>query len=78
MAAGLFDFELEPEVVGWLDGLGDADFKRVDEVCGLLAEHGAGLGGQHEQAQIDRAVRAQALCQAEHHVAVAHRYERKA
>jgi hypothetical protein len=102
--------------------LSDADFKRVDEVCGLLAEHGAGLGGpwsdhlqgqvwelrlrlrdvaaritywvradgtivlltvfrktrQHEQAQIDRAVRAQALCQAEHQVAVARHYERKA
>ena len=36
----LYGFELEPEVRDWLDGLGDSDFKRVDEVCGLLAEKG--------------------------------------
>ena len=41
----LHDFELEPEVRDWLDGLGDSDFKRVDEVCGLLAEKGTELGG---------------------------------
>ena len=99
----LHDFELEPEVRDWLDSLSDSDFKRVDEVCGLLAEKGAELGGpwsdhldgavwelrirlrdvaaritywctadgrivlltvfrktrQHDQRQIDRAVRAQ-------------------
>ena len=41
----LYDFELEPEVRDWLDGLSDNDFKRVDEVCGLLAEKGSELGG---------------------------------
>lgn len=40
----LHDFELEPEVRDWLDGLGDNDFKRVDEVCGLLAAKGTELG----------------------------------
>jgi hypothetical protein len=33
----LYDFELEPEVRDWLDSLSDSDFKRVDEVCGMLA-----------------------------------------
>jgi len=28
-----------------LDSLSDSDFKRVDEVCGLLAEKGTELGG---------------------------------
>jgi hypothetical protein len=99
----LHDFELEPEVRDWLDSLSDSDYKRVDEVCGMLAEKGTELGGpwsdrldgpvwelrirlrdvaaritywctaegtivlltvfrkarQHEQKQIDRAVRAQ-------------------
>src|SRR5947209_1864031 len=41
----LHDFELEPEVRGLLDSLSDSDFKRVDEVCGLLAERGTELGG---------------------------------
>jgi hypothetical protein len=41
----LYDFELEPEVRDWLDSLGDSDFRRVDEVCGLLAEKGSELGG---------------------------------
>jgi hypothetical protein len=36
---------LEPEVRDWLDRLDDSDFKRVDELCGMLAEHGSGLGG---------------------------------
>ena len=40
-----YRFELEPEVRDWLDSLSDTDFKRVDEVCGMLAEMGAGLGG---------------------------------
>ena len=39
----LYGFELEPEVRDWLDGLSDGDYKRVDEVCGLLAEKGAEL-----------------------------------
>jgi len=38
-------FELEPEVRDWLDGLSDSDFKRVDELCGMLAEAGTSLGG---------------------------------
>jgi hypothetical protein len=41
----LYRFELEPEVRDWLDSLSGSDFKRVDEVCGMLAEEGAGLGG---------------------------------
>jgi hypothetical protein len=41
----LYGFELEPEVRDWLDSLSDSDYKRVDEVCGLLAEKGAELGG---------------------------------
>ena len=41
----LYDFELEPEVRAWLVSLSDSDFKRVDEVCGLLAEKGTRLGG---------------------------------
>ena len=41
----LYDFELEPAVRDWLEGLSDSDFKRVDEVCGMLAEKGTELGG---------------------------------
>jgi hypothetical protein len=41
----LYGFELEPEIRDWLDSLSDADYKRVDEVCGLLAETGMELGG---------------------------------
>jgi Phage derived protein Gp49-like (DUF891) len=39
----LHDVELEPEVRDWLASL--SDFKRVDEVCGMLAEKGTELGG---------------------------------
>ncbi|WP_245691137.1 type II toxin-antitoxin system RelE/ParE family toxin [Sinosporangium album] len=42
---GLYRFELEPEVREWLSSLGDSDFKRVDEVAGLLALKGVELGG---------------------------------
>jgi hypothetical protein len=117
----LHDFELEPEVRDWLDGLSDHDFKRVDEVCGMLAEKGPELGGpwsdhlegavwelrirlrdvaaritywctadgrivlltvfrktrQHDQRQIDRAVRAQELCEREHRGPAAGTYERQ-
>ncbi len=106
----LYDFELEPEVRDWLDSLSDSDFKRVDEVCGTLAEKGTELGGpwsdhlegpvwelrirlrdvaaritywctadrkialltvfrktrQHDQRQIDRAVRVQKACERDH------------
>jgi len=41
----LYDFELEPEVRDWLESLSDSDFRRVDEVRGLLAEKGSELGG---------------------------------
>ena len=41
----LYNFELEPEVRDWLDSLSDSDYKRVDEVCGMLAEKGSELGG---------------------------------
>ncbi|MFG1822644.1 hypothetical protein ACGFIJ_09190 [Microbispora bryophytorum] len=40
----LYGFEIEPEVRKWLDDLSDSDFKRVDEVAGLLAEKGTELG----------------------------------
>jgi len=117
----LHDFELEPEVRDWLDSLSDHDFKRVDEVCGMLAEKGPELGGpwsdhlegavwelrirlrdvaaritywctadgrivlltvfrktrRHDQRQIDRAVRAQVLCEREHHGPAAETYERQ-
>jgi len=118
----LHRFELEPEVQGWLDSLGDSDFKRVDEVCGMLAEKGTSLGGpwsdhlegpvrelrvrlrqvavrvtyrcrpdgtivlltvfrktrQHDQRQIDRAVRAQQVCERHHRSPAADTYERQA
>jgi hypothetical protein len=117
----LYDFELEPEVRDWLDSLSDSDFKRVDEVCGMLAEKGSELGGpwsdhlegpvwelpirlrdvaaritywctadgrivlltvfrktkQHEQRQIDRAVRAQKSCERDHRAPAAEVYERQ-
>ena len=117
----MYDFELEPEVRDWLDSLSDSDFKRVDEVCGLLAEKGTELGGpwsdhleeavwelrirlrdvaaritywctaertivlltafqktrQHDQKQIDRAVRAQKLCEREHRGPVSGTYGRQ-
>jgi hypothetical protein len=118
----LHDFELEPEVRDWLDSLSDSDFKRADEVGGMLAEKGTGLGGpwsdhlegavwelrirlhqvavrvtywcrpdgvivlltvfrktrQHDQRQIDRAVRAQQVCERDHQGPAAHIYERQA
>jgi hypothetical protein len=117
----LYDFELEPEVRDWLDSLSNSDFKRVDEVCGMLAQSGTKLGGpwsdhlegavwelrvrlrdvaarvtywctpdgkivlltvfrktrQHDQRQIDRAVRAQKLCESDHHGPAAGIYERQ-
>lgn len=42
----LYRFELEPEVRDWLDGLSDSDFKRVDEICGMLAEEAPGLAAR--------------------------------
>jgi hypothetical protein len=114
-------FELEPEVRDWLDSLSDSDFKRVDEVAGMLAEKGPGLGGpwsdhlegpvwelrvrlhqvaarvtywcrpdgtivlltvfrktrQHDPRQIDRAVRAQQVCERDHRGPAAQTYERQ-
>jgi hypothetical protein len=43
--SGLHELELEPEVRDWLDSLSDADYKRVEEVCGMLAGKGTSLGG---------------------------------
>jgi len=109
-ASGLHELELEPEVCDWLNSLSDSDYKRVDEVCGMLAGKGTSLGGpwsdhlegqvwelrlrlawvavrvtywcrpdgvivlltvfrktrQHDQRQIDRAVRAQQACERDH------------
>ena len=117
----LHGFELEPEVRDWPDGLSDGDFKRVDEVCGMLAEKGTELGGpwsdhlegpvwelrirlrdvaaritywctsegtivlltvfrktkQHDQRQIDRAVRAQKACERDHRGPAVGTYERQ-
>ncbi|MEO3868457.1 type II toxin-antitoxin system RelE/ParE family toxin [Nonomuraea sp. B12E4] len=117
---GLYGFELGLEVREWLDSLGASDFKRVDEVAGLLAEKGTELGGpwsdhldgpvwelrvrlrdvaarvtywcttnktivlltvfrktrQHDQRQIDRAVRAQKICERDHWGLVTETYER--
>jgi hypothetical protein len=117
----LHHFELEPEVRDWLDSLSDSDFKRVDELCGMLAEKGTGLGGpwsdhlegpvwelrvrlhqvaarvtywcrhdgaivfltvfrktrQHDQRQIDRAVRAQQVCERDHRGPAVRTYERQ-
>jgi hypothetical protein len=42
---GLYGFELEPEVRDWLDSLSDSDFKRVDEVSGMLAEKARNSAG---------------------------------
>jgi hypothetical protein len=118
----LYRFELELEVRDWLDSLTDSDFKRVDEVCGMLAEKGTGLGGpwsdhlegpvwelrlrlhqvavrvtywyrpdgtivfltvfrktrQHDQRQIDRAVRAQQVCERDHWRPAPQTYRRQA
>jgi len=117
----MYRFELEPEVRDWLDSLSDNDYKRVDEVCGMLAEKGTKLGGpwsdhlegpvwelrvrlrdvaarvtywctadgtivlltvfrktrQHDQRQIDRAVRAQKTCERDHRGPVTETYERQ-
>jgi hypothetical protein len=117
----LYGFELEPEVREWLDTLSDSDFKRVDEVAGLLAEKGTELGGpwsdhlegpvwelrvrlrdvatratywctanrtivlltvfrktkQHDQRQIDRAVRAQKICERDHYGPATEIFERQ-
>jgi hypothetical protein len=113
--------EAESMPIHWLDSLSDSDYKRVDEVCGLLAEKGTELGGpwsdhldgpvwelrlrlrdvaarvthwctpdgrivlltafrktrQHEQRQIDRAVRAQKTCERAHHGPATETYERQ-
>jgi hypothetical protein len=120
-AGRLHGFELEPEVHDWLDSLSDSDYKRVDEVCGILAVKGTELGGpwsdhlegpvwelrirfrdvaarvtywctadgtivlltvfrktkQHDQRQIDRAVRAQKVCERDHRGPAAAIYERQ-
>lgn len=117
-----YQFELEPEVRDWLDNLSDSDYKRIDEVAGLLAEKGTRLGGpwsdhlegqvwelrvrlaqlpfrvtywcrpdrtivmltvfhktrQHDQRQIDRAVRAQQVCERDHRYPAEQTYERQA
>jgi hypothetical protein len=117
----LFRLELESEVRDWLDSLSDSDYKRADELCGMLAERGSQLGGpwsdhlggrvwelrlrlrdvavrvtywcrddrtivlltvfrktmQHDQRQIDRAVRAQKTCERDHCAPTAATYERQ-
>jgi hypothetical protein len=41
----LHRLKLEPEVRDWLESLSDSDYKRTDEVAGMLAEKGSSLGG---------------------------------
>ncbi len=41
---GLFEIRAETEVVDWLRTLTPTQLARVDEVAGLLAEEGVGLG----------------------------------
>jgi phage-related protein len=104
-----------------VDSLSDSDFKRVDELCGMLAEKGTRLGGpwsdhlegpvwelrvrlhqvaarvtywcrhdgaivfltvfrktrQHDQRQIDRAVRVQQVCERDHRGPAVRAYERQ-
>ena len=118
---GLYGLEIEHEVRDWLDSLSDSDYKRADEVCGMLAEKGNQLGGpwsdhldgavwelrlrlrdvaarvtywcrddrtivlltvfrktmQHDQRQIDRAVRAQKSCERDHYGPADATYERQ-
>ncbi len=118
---GLYRLELEPEVRDWLDNLSDSDYKRLDEMCGMLVEKGNQLGGpwsdhlegavwelrvrlrdvaarvtywcredrtivllttfrktmQHDQRQIDRAVRAQKTCERDHDDPAVATYERQ-
>ena len=118
----LHPLELEPEVRDWLESLSDSDYKRTDEVAGMLAEKGSSLGGpwsehlegevwelrlrlaqvairvtywcapdgtivfltvfrktrQHDQRQIDRAVRAQQVCERDHPRPADEVYERQA
>jgi hypothetical protein len=118
----LHRLELEPEVRDWLESLSDSDYKRTDEVAGMLAEKGSSLGGpwsehlegevwelrlrlaqaaitvtyccapdgtivfltvfpktrQHDQRQIDRAVRAQQVCERDHPPPAGEVYERQA
>jgi hypothetical protein len=117
----LHRFELKPEIRDWLESLSDSDYKRVDEVAGMLAGKGASLGGpwsehldgqvwelrlrlaqvavrvtywcapdgtivlltvfrktrQHDQRQIDRAVRAQQVCERDHPRPADRVYERQ-
>jgi hypothetical protein len=60
----LYGFELEPEVRDWLDSLSDSDFKRADEICGMLAEKGTEPGGPW-------------LCERDHRGPAAETYERR-
>ncbi|GLX94708.1 type II toxin-antitoxin system RelE/ParE family toxin [Herbidospora sp. NBRC 101105] len=117
----MYGFEIEAEVRAWLTALSDGDYKRVDEVAGLLAEKGSSLGGpwsdhlegpvwelrvrlhgmairvtywcttdgkivlltvfrktrQHDQREIDRAVRAQKICERDHHGRAVEIFERQ-
>ena len=117
----LYCFELEPEVRDCWTASATVTSSGVDEVVGMLAEQGPGLGGpwsdhlegavwelrvrlhqvavrvtywcrpdgtivlltvfrktrQHDQRQIDRAVRAQQVCERDHRAPVAQTYERQ-
>ena len=63
----LYGFEIEREVREWLENLSASDFKRVDEVAGLLAEKGTELGGPW----------AQKVCERDHWRPATETYERQ-
>jgi hypothetical protein len=50
----LHDVELEPQVRDWLASLSDTDYKRVDEVCGMLAEKAPNSAGRGPITWTDR------------------------
>jgi hypothetical protein len=68
----LHRFELEPEAREWLDSLSDSDYKRVDEVTGLLADGTIVMltvfhkSRQHGRREIDRAIHAKQKCERDH------------
>lgn len=49
MIGQLFDIEVEPEVLQWLDSLSDRDYARADRKCSLLVERGHLLDEPHSK-----------------------------
>jgi hypothetical protein len=72
----LYGFELESEVRDWLDSLSDSDYWCTPDGRIVLLTVFRKTR-QHEQRQIDRAVRAQKSCERDHHGPAAETYERQ-